>query len=77
MRIFERNWKKIVGRYHDQSYSMDVWHNCLSLTRQYLRGEMLTRPERTDKPRLKLPRDWRKWMQLLGHRRLREGGLLV
>jgi hypothetical protein len=47
MKIFEGNWKKIVGRCHDKSYSMDVWHDCLSLTRQYLRGGMLTRLERT------------------------------
>jgi hypothetical protein len=36
--IFTRNWQQILVRFHDQRYSMDVWHGCLGLTRKYLRG---------------------------------------
>jgi hypothetical protein len=57
MRIFEGNWKKIVGRCHDKSYSMDVWHGCLSLTRQYLREWNANKVRENSKLRLKLPKD--------------------
>jgi hypothetical protein len=32
------NWKTIRSRFSEQRYSMDIWHGCLSLTRQRLRG---------------------------------------
>jgi hypothetical protein len=35
---FSRNWDTVRGRFTNQRYSMDIWHGCLSLTRQYLRG---------------------------------------
>jgi hypothetical protein len=36
--IFSRNWQSVTNRFGEQSYSLDLWHGCLSLTRQYLRG---------------------------------------
>jgi hypothetical protein len=37
-RIFEENWKSTRIRFSDQRYAMDIWHGCISMSRQYLRG---------------------------------------
>jgi hypothetical protein len=36
--IFSNHWQRTRDRFHSQRYSMDTWHGCLSLSRQYLRG---------------------------------------
>jgi hypothetical protein len=33
-----RVWNSIRGRFSESRYSLDIWHGCLSLSRQYLRG---------------------------------------
>jgi hypothetical protein len=35
---FDQNRQKVRARFTDSRYSMDVWHGCLSMSRQYLRG---------------------------------------
>jgi hypothetical protein len=36
--LFNKNWKLVRDRFHVDRYSVDIWHGCLSLSRQYLRG---------------------------------------
>jgi hypothetical protein len=38
MDSFTKNWQKVRDRFHNQRYSLDIWHGCLNLSRQYLRG---------------------------------------
>jgi hypothetical protein len=38
IRNFGLNWQKVRSRFHDQRYSIDIWHGCRSMSRQYLRG---------------------------------------
>jgi hypothetical protein len=33
-----KNWSGSKSKFSDQSYALDVWHECLCLLMQYLRG---------------------------------------
>jgi hypothetical protein len=35
---FGQNWQIVRSRFSRKRYSIDIWHGCLSLSRQYLRG---------------------------------------
>jgi hypothetical protein len=37
-KVFSNNWNNSRSRFSDNRYSMDIWHGCLSLAKQFLRG---------------------------------------